>query len=214
VTVAGAGRQLTKIVGDGGSSYALAATVTGANDAELRSLSVVSDGSSSLVDYTIGIYADGTVPILRDLDIVTKVAEVASYGIYNVNNSTLTVEDSHIDGTNAATAVGIYNSSARLSLVESTVRGYSGGVSSYAIYSANRIKVSCSIRWARAEPVAGLAEAERLTVRTWRPRAMRSMRGTTKKRAPMLAGSSCAQTMSRASEYLSSCAASSSSGNG
>jgi hypothetical protein len=45
-----------------------------------------------------------------------------------------------------------------------------------------------------AEPVAGLAEAERLTERTRRPPQTRSRRGTTKKSAPMFAGSSCTQT--------------------
>jgi hypothetical protein len=46
------------------------------------------------------------------------------------------------------------------------------------------------------------------------PEEMRSIRGTTKNRAPMLAGSSCTQTRSRASLKRSSSASRSSSGNG
>ena len=63
---------------------------------------------------------------------------------------------------------------------------------------ASASRVCCSMVWALAEPVAGLPLAERLTERTRPAAASRSRRGSTKKSAPMLAGSSCTQTTSRA----------------
>src|SRR6267378_1007342 len=68
------------------------------------------------------------------------------------------------------------------------------------VVKARARSVFCSNSWALAEPVAGLALAERLTERTLSPRAFarRSSRGKTYPTAPMLPGSSCTQTISRA----------------
>src|SRR5438309_1879714 len=58
--------------------------------------------------------------------------------------------------------------------------------------------VFCSTSCALGEPVAGLALAERFTESTERLPAILRRRGSTKDSAPILAGSSCTQTISRA----------------
>ena len=80
--------------------------------------------------------------------------------------------------------------------------------------SARSMSVFCSISCAFADPVAGLALAERFTVKTGRPPEIFFRRGTTNDSAPMLAGSSCTQTISLAFAWRSNSAVSSASGNG
>src|SRR3984957_13994982 len=64
---------------------------------------------------------------------------------------------------------------------------------------ARLMSVFCSRSCALAEPVAGLAAAERLMLSTLRSGKSLRRRGTTNESAPMLAGSSCTHTISRAS---------------
>ncbi len=68
----------------------------------------------------------------------------------------------------------------------------------FPVVNASVSSVFCSSSCAFAEPVAGLALAERFTERTGSlvPASLRN-RGKTKESAPMLAGSSCTQTISR-----------------
>src|SRR3954464_12088545 len=80
--------------------------------------------------------------------------------------------------------------------------------------NASASSVCCSMACAFAEPVAGLADAERRTERNGRPSRSRFRRAMMNARAPMFAGSSCTHTKSCAFEWRANSAASSRDGNG
>src|SRR5450432_1079198 len=84
----------------------------------------------------------------------------------------------------------------------------------YFVVKARVSSVFCSTSCALLLPVAGLAPLLRFTLSTGRSPAMRFRRGSMLNNAPMLAGSSCTQTMSLFLPWRSNSAITSCSGNG
>src|SRR5580693_6783829 len=82
------------------------------------------------------------------------------------------------------------------------------------VVKASVSSVFCSTSWALLLPVAGLAPELRFTLSTGRPPEMRFRRGSMLNIAPMLAGSSCTQTISAFGPWRSNSATTSFSGNG
>jgi hypothetical protein len=136
VSVIGASPQLTRIESDGGVFDFFAATVAGADNAELRNLTVLSEAASSGFQYAVGILAYETRPILRDLEIYASGSSIASIGILNVNNGPeLSVEDCFILATHSEDTYGIYNRAASLIVSRSRVEAFHGSTDSYGIFN-------------------------------------------------------------------------------
>jgi hypothetical protein len=137
VRVIGAGRGLTTIESDGGVFDSFSATVAGADNAELRNLTVLSDASSSGFQYAVGVLAYETRPYLRDLEIIAYGGGIQSIGILNGNRAAaLQVVDSAVRGSNSTDAFGILNQSASLEVTRSEVRGYLGTNAGYGIFNS------------------------------------------------------------------------------
>ena len=135
VDIEGAGELTTKIT-QAGSATTGTGTVVGANDAELRFLTVENTGGAT---YAIAIYNSGASPRL------THVTASASGGSYNfgVYGSyawpTLTnVTTSASGGTNS---YGMYNYTSYPTINHSVI-GASGGTNNYGIYNSATLGVN------------------------------------------------------------------------
>lgn len=110
VDVVGAGRNLTKIISDGGASESAASTVslTAFGTVELRHLSIQNNGQAT---YAVGIYTtnSGTDLTLKDVSVTASQPQSFAYGISN-NGTWLTVIDSSISATSAGNQLvyGVY----------------------------------------------------------------------------------------------------------
>ena len=85
VDIEGSGENTTRIIWTG-SSGPNTGTVVGANNAELRSLTVENTGGTSFA-YAIGIYNNGASPSLLNVTVSATGGSDGNYGIYNISSS-------------------------------------------------------------------------------------------------------------------------------
>ncbi|HSM58054.1 MAG TPA: hypothetical protein VK879_18000 [Candidatus Sulfomarinibacteraceae bacterium] len=126
VEIEGAGRELVTITSPGASNNNVA-TVTGADDAELRNLTVGNSGGDT---YAIGIYNNGVAPRLTGLAIVSEGGN-NTYGIHNTSGGASWITDARLTATSTRNARAIYHSSTASLTVkdtEATVSGCGNGV--------------------------------------------------------------------------------------
>ena len=118
VDIQGAGENLTFISSNGGSTAAGAGTVTGANYADLRDLTIMVTGSNT---YGIGLYNTDTTSSWLEHVTISVSGGTNRYGVYNANGiyKHLTIAIS----TGGTTSVGVYISraSAQTTLVNAFI---------------------------------------------------------------------------------------------
>lgn len=131
INIVGAGPSLTRVVGAGGSTLATAATVTGADSALLRDLTIRSSAVST--EYAVGVRLDGTKPTIRRISVDAAGGSVANIALYSKSVSLLEIRDSEfLASTASQTNTGILNDDATLLLYRSTVTA-AGATTNYAI---------------------------------------------------------------------------------
>ncbi len=92
VDIEGSGEHATKFTGAGGTSEADGSTLLGANDAELRFLTVENTGGSGL-SFAIAIYNDGASPWITHVTAVSVGnGASAAYGILNSGSAPAAIE--------------------------------------------------------------------------------------------------------------------------
>lgn len=138
VDIEGAGEQTTKIT-YGGSANADTGTVIGANDAELRFLTVENTGGSS--GYNIAVYSNITSLRLTHVTI-TATASVAnrSYGVYNYYccsypqpQNVLVMKDVTVRASSPYFVYGVYNLNSFTTIQHSDIQADTTGYYSVAM---------------------------------------------------------------------------------
>ena len=126
VTVRGAGRFATRIVGHGGASATEeSATVVGANNAELSDLEVECDGSGDIA--AIGIYNSSASPRLERLTVRASNAN-ANYAIVNISSGAA-IADVGAFASGGGTTTGIQAVSSTVRVIRTIARA-SGAIGS------------------------------------------------------------------------------------
>jgi hypothetical protein len=115
VDIQGAGENLTRIVALGAPD-ANAGTVTGASEAELRSLTVENIGAST---YAVAIYNSGASVQLSDLTVLAHGGDV-NYGVLNEAAAT-TLTQVAVDVFDGQISHGVSSSSSTITLTQVTV---------------------------------------------------------------------------------------------
>jgi hypothetical protein len=133
VDIQGAGEGVTKITYGGSSGWGTG-TVVGANNAELRFLTVENTGGET---YAIAILNSSASPRITHVTCVAAGGTTTTYGVRNISGSPV-MTDVSISVTGSANAIGVYNNGvlAEPELVHVTVSA-SGAQNSYGIWSEN-----------------------------------------------------------------------------
>jgi Collagen triple helix repeat (20 copies) len=130
VDIEGAGENVTRITFTGNSSGD-AGTVVGANNAELRSLTVENTGGTT---FATAIYNDGASPSLLHVTATASGASINNTGVLNVsssptmNNVTATASGASINN------MGVLNNASSPTMTNVTASG-SGGSNNYGVYN-------------------------------------------------------------------------------
>jgi hypothetical protein len=167
VDIEGAGELATTITRGGSSALGSAGTVIGANNAELRFLTVVNTGGNT---FAVAIYNDSDSPRLTHVTALasgattnnygvynssssptmTSVTATASggswsYGVYNTNSSSPTMTNVTAIGSGGTNSVGVYINSSSPTMTNVTATGL-GGTYSYGVYAnASSLTIQNSI---------------------------------------------------------------------
>jgi pectin methylesterase-like acyl-CoA thioesterase len=130
VDIEGAGEQTTKIsfTGSAGSNTG---TVLGANNAELRSLTVENTGGNS---YAIAIYNAGASPSLRNVTASASGGSIVTFGVYNTSSSSPNITNVTASASGGSDNRGLYNDSSSPRIVTSNI-GASGGTFNFGVSS-------------------------------------------------------------------------------
>ena len=130
VDVEGAGERatvLTSRVGDANGG-----TIVGANQAELRYLTVANEGGQM---YAVAIYNDATAPRVTHVTAMAAGAH-ANYGVYNCNGAAPTMADMTATATGGNCNAGVHNDAAAPNMIRVAASGSSGQMS-YGVYNCN-----------------------------------------------------------------------------
>jgi hypothetical protein len=133
VDIEGAGELATKITYTGSSSSATG-TVNGANNAELRSLTVENTGSQS---YAVAIYNSGSPFRLSHLTVKASNATTGSlaYGVYNETSSDMTMKDVTVSSQGVFRSYGVYNHNTGGAMTDVSVSSWLAANSNYGVYN-------------------------------------------------------------------------------
>ena len=128
VDIKGSGELNTRITYTGSST--LQGTLEGANNAELRSLTVENTGGAL---YTVAIYNNSNSPH------VTKVTAIASggttnYGVYNNNSSSPVMTDVSASASGGSINYGVYNNNSSSPVMTDVSASASGGIN-YGVHN-------------------------------------------------------------------------------
>jgi len=155
--------ECVTIVQSSGSSAADTGTVVGADNAELRLLSVTSDGGdvdafaiaiyndfaspkithvtaggSGATDVNCAIYNTSSSPVLRSLTLTaTATGDADAHALENRNNSAPITSDIQIDASGGLNAYGVYNHSTTATLVGLTITATGATNYTAGVYTAH-----------------------------------------------------------------------------
>jgi hypothetical protein len=132
VDIEGAGETATKITSAGSSG--ITGTVKGADNSELRHLTVENLGSNT---YAIAIFNDGASPRLTHLTIHATGASYSSRGIDNYYASSPTIKDVTITASGGINCYGI-NSDTAAPIMTNVIVTVSGATSNYGIVNTSQ----------------------------------------------------------------------------
>ncbi len=130
VDIQGAGELATKIA-SGGSVSTAGGTVLGADNAELRFLTVENTGGNS---FAIAVKNSSAAPRLTHVSCVASGGTTASYGVFDDSGSPVMTHVT-ISASGGATAFGVYNSGASAPALTDVTIDASDGASNYGIRS-------------------------------------------------------------------------------
>ncbi len=132
VDIEGSGELVTTIIASGSSSYH-SGTVVGANNAELRFLTVENSGGSY---YAIAIYNGDTSPLLTHVT-ASAWGGNANYGVRNATTSSASPTMVNVTALAAggATAVGVENDVSTATMKGVTAQGSGATDANYGIYN-------------------------------------------------------------------------------
>lgn len=134
VDIEGAGEIATKITYTGSVSL-YTGTVVGANNAELRFLTVENTGGNTLA---IAIYNGSASPRLTHLTATASGGTDSNYGVYNFSSSSPVMTNVIATGSGGTTNGGVYNSVSLPTMTNVTATGSgSGGSYNYGIVTDN-----------------------------------------------------------------------------
>ncbi len=143
VDIEGAGELTTKITFTGDASYATG-TVVGANDAELRFLTVENTGGAA---YAVAIFNSGAAPRLTHVS-ASASGGTNNYGVYNYSSSSPKMTDVSTSASGGTDSRGVYNysSSPTMTNVSASASGgtYNRGVYNNSSSSPTMTDVSAS----------------------------------------------------------------------
>jgi hypothetical protein len=128
VDIEGAGELATKIT-RAGSAATNTGTVVGANNAELRFLTVENTGGGA---NAIAIYNNGVQPRLTHITASASGGTTTNYGIFNTSAS-LTMVDVTASASGGATNYGVYNISSSPTMNGVTATGAGGTSQNYGV---------------------------------------------------------------------------------
>jgi len=131
VDIEGAGEAATRIASTG-SAWHDDGTVTGASNAELRSLTVENIGGGA--SYAIAIYNGGASPRITQVTARASGGN-ANIGISNYDAAAPTLSRVASEASGGSNAYGIYNSAAAPFVSDATASATGGSVNNYGIYS-------------------------------------------------------------------------------
>jgi pectin methylesterase-like acyl-CoA thioesterase len=135
VDIEGAGEDVTKITFTG-SNPDNTGTIVGANNAELRFLSVENTGGNS---YAVGIYNPAASPSLLHIVVTASGAGTTNYGVYNNHSSPNMTNVTATASGGATYNIGVYNYESSSPSMTNVTATASGGASStnYAVINHN-----------------------------------------------------------------------------
>jgi hypothetical protein len=168
VDIEGSGELSTTITASGGANWfsASAATVAGANAAELRFLTVINTGNST---YAFGIYNENVSPrlnhvtftitgastnniavlnnaaspVLMDVTATTSGSATNNYTVYNWINSSTTMTNVTLNATGASYNLAVYNNAASLTVLNSNLQAQ--GTASSIYNAGGTVQVGASL---------------------------------------------------------------------
>ena len=130
VDIQGAGEGVTKITYGGSGTWNLG-TVIGADNAELRTLTVENTGGAT---YAVAIYNGSASPRLTHVTCVAAAGTTTTYGVRNITGSPM-MTDVSISVTGSATAIGVYNGTSSAPELTHVTVSTSGANNNYGIWS-------------------------------------------------------------------------------
>ena len=130
VDIEGAGELTTKITFIGDASV-VTGTVVGANDAELRFLTVENTGGAA---YAVAIFNSGAAPRLTHVS-ASASGGTGSYGVYNYDSSSPTMTDVSASASGETYSYGVVNFSSSSPTMTDVSASASGGTQSYGVYN-------------------------------------------------------------------------------
>ena len=130
VDIEGAGELTTKITFTGSASSATG-TVVGANDAELRFLTVENTGGAA---YAIAIYNSGAAPRLIHVT-ASASGGTYNYGVYNYASSSPTMTDVTASASGGTSNYGVYNHNSSSPTMTNVTASASGGTYNYGVFN-------------------------------------------------------------------------------
>ncbi len=141
VDIQGAGEGVTTLTRGGGDTNPFgdisSATVVGADNAELRFLTVENTGGFA---YATGILSIGAAPRLSHVTAIASGGAVSSFGVYNLNFSSPVMTDVTATASGGATSFGVINntsSSPVMTDVTATASGSTGASTGVANFSSS-----------------------------------------------------------------------------
>ncbi|HEX5691591.1 MAG TPA: hypothetical protein VFX76_16370 [Roseiflexaceae bacterium] len=130
VDVEGAGERATVLTSR--VSVSMGGTVVGADNTELRHLTVANEGGQK---FAVAIYNDGVAPRLVHLTALAAGAQ-ANYGVYNCNGAAPAMVDMTATATGGSCNAGVHNDGAAPVMTRVAASGSSGHMS-YGVYNTN-----------------------------------------------------------------------------
>ncbi|MFL5804330.1 MAG: hypothetical protein ACJ8CR_21620 [Roseiflexaceae bacterium] len=128
VDIEGAGETATRLIANIGVSNS--GTVVGADDAELRRLTIENTGGGA---FAVAIFNDGVAPRLSRLTAEAS-GGLASYGVYNCNGAAPAMSHVRALAAGRRCTIGIYNDGAAPIMTHVSATA-AGGYVSYGIYN-------------------------------------------------------------------------------
>ncbi|MBU1878281.1 MAG: hypothetical protein KJ734_04965, partial [Chloroflexi bacterium] len=130
VDIEGAGELVTKITYTGDSTTATTGTVVGANNAELRFLTVENTGANA---FAIAIRNSSASPRLTHVTATASGGTSSNHGVYNSSSSpTMTDVTAIASGSTGTYNYGVFNGAATVTMLNVTAKA-SGGAQSFGV---------------------------------------------------------------------------------